>query len=107
ELGIVVRDVEAVTPFYRDGLGLEHIGDVETKLALNRRLAWGEDVLTLLQLFEPPTIAHPPRGTAGSATGFRYVVLRQDDGDLEEILARCEAAGGKAYKPIMEFETSR
>jgi hypothetical protein len=103
EIGIVVRDVEAVTPFYRDGLGLTHVLDLNTKLGLNRRFAWGEAVIVVMQLTEPPTVTHPPDGTAGHATGVRYVVFREDNLDLEAILERCEAVGGTGYGPIKEM----
>jgi predicted enzyme related to lactoylglutathione lyase len=104
EVGIVVRDLEAVTPFYRDGLGLTHVGDMQTKLGLNRRFAWGEHiVIVVMQLTDPPTIAHPSRGTAGEATGVRFLVLREDELELEEVLERCEATGGKPFAPIMDM----
>ena len=103
EIGIVVRDLEAVTPFYRDGLGLTHLGDRTTKLGLNRRFAWGDAVIVVMELDDPPTGVHPPHGTAGKATGVRFLVFREDELELEEVLERCEAAGGRAYAPIKEI----
>jgi predicted enzyme related to lactoylglutathione lyase len=103
EIGIVVRDLEAVTPFYRDGLGLTHVTDHTSKLGVNRRFSWGEGSVIVMQLADPPTISHPPHGTAGHATGPRFVILREDERELEEVLERCEAAGGKAYAPIKDL----
>ena len=103
EVGIVVRDLEAVTPFYRDGLGLTHILDFSSKLGLNRKFAWGDSAIVVMQLNDPPDLSHPPNGTAGNATGPRFVILREDKRELEEVLERCEAAGGRAYAPIKEL----
>jgi predicted enzyme related to lactoylglutathione lyase len=103
EICIVVKDLEAVTPFYRDGLGLTHVGDLRTKLGLNRRFKWHDDVIVVMQLDEPPTIGHPPGGTGGGATGFRFLVLRDDVNELEDVLERCIAAGGKPDRPIMDM----
>ena len=103
EVGIVVRNLEAVTPFYRDGLGLMHAGDFSSKLGLNRKFTWGDGAIIVMQLADPPTIPHPPDGTAGHATGPRFVILREDERELEEVLERCEKAGGRPYAPIKDL----
>ena len=103
EICIIVKDLDAVTPFYRDGLGLTHVGDIQTRLGLSRRFKWHDNVIVVMQLDEPPTIEHPPGGTGGGATGFRFLVFRDDVNELEDVLERCVAAGGKPVKPIMDM----
>jgi predicted enzyme related to lactoylglutathione lyase len=112
EVGIVVRDLEAVTPFYRDGLGLRHIMDLRMpfdeahavhnpRRGINRRLAYGANVVKLLQYDEPPTTANPPGGTFGIA-GLRYISLLAHD--LDEVLGRCVEAGGRVVIPVQEIQ---
>src|SRR5207237_8852156 len=55
EVGIVVRDLEATTSFYRDGLGLPHVADLPLPLGLQRRFACGDGIVKLIQLKEQPT----------------------------------------------------
>jgi predicted enzyme related to lactoylglutathione lyase len=102
QVGIVVRDIEAMTPFYRDGLGLEHLSDSSHEIGLMRRFACGDDgIVKLLQLADPPTASNPAGGIRGSSTGLRWLTVRVPN--IEETLSRCEAAGAKVVSPIEEW----
>jgi predicted enzyme related to lactoylglutathione lyase len=102
EVGIVVADLEAVTPFYRDGLGLTHVTDLELPFGVQRRFAWGDGIVKLVQFHQPPTTSNPPGGLLGGATGLRYFSLNVDD--IDQVLARCEQAGGKVAYPMEEYQ---
>jgi predicted enzyme related to lactoylglutathione lyase len=102
EVGIVVRDVDAVTEFYRDGLGLPHVADLPIPIGLQRRFAYQDSIIKLLQLEDEPTTSNPPGGVTGGATGLRWLTLQL--ADLEGVLERCEAAGGKVVMPIQQWE---
>jgi catechol 2,3-dioxygenase-like lactoylglutathione lyase family enzyme len=112
EVGIVVRDLEAVTPFYRDGLGLEHIMDLRMPFdavhgvynphgGINRRFAYGDNIIKLLQWDEPPTASNPPGGAFG-ITGLRYISLLAHD--PEEVLRHCVEHGGRIVIPLQEIQ---
>src|SRR5207247_2166484 len=71
EVGIVVRDLDATTPFYRDALGLRHVADLPLPLGLQRRFACGGGIVKLMQLDEAPITSNPPGGITGGSTGLR------------------------------------
>jgi predicted enzyme related to lactoylglutathione lyase len=102
QVGIVVRDIEAVTPFYREGLGLQHHSDFRPPAGLMRFFACNGGTLKLIQLAETPTAANPPGGIGGGATGLRWFTLAVPD--LEDTLQRCEAAGARVVQPIREWQ---
>lgn len=102
QVGIVVRDMEATTPFYRDGLGLRHINDLSPPIGLMRFFACGGGVVKLIQLTDAPTTSNPPGGIRGGCTGLRYFTVVVPD--IEETLRRCEAAGGRVVQPILEWQ---
>jgi predicted enzyme related to lactoylglutathione lyase len=101
EVGIVVRDLEAVTPFYRDGLGLPHVVDLPLGFGLMRRFACGDGIVKIVQLDDAPHTSNPPDGVLGGCTGARWFSVRVDD--IEEALTRCEAAGARVVQPIQEW----
>lgn len=102
QVGIIVRDIEAMTPFYRDGLGLEVIGDMSPPVGQMRFFSCGNDGLVkLMQLAEAPTTSNPPGGIYGTSTGLRWLTVRAPD--IEAVLARCEALGAKVVSPIQEW----
>jgi predicted enzyme related to lactoylglutathione lyase len=102
QVGIVVRDIEAMTLFYRDGLGLAHVDDLSPAIGQMRFFACGGDGLVkLLQLADPPTTSNPPGGIYGSSTGMRWFTVRVPD--IEGVLRRCEALGAKVVRPIEEW----
>jgi predicted enzyme related to lactoylglutathione lyase len=101
EVGVVVRDLESTTPFYRDGLGLAHVNDLTIPIGVVRRFACGDGIVVLVQLDEEATLSNPPGGVMGGCTGARWFSLRVDD--LEEVLKRCEAAGARVVEPIQTY----
>ena len=99
DIGIVVRDAEASLGFYRDVLGLDHLGTIEMPGGASMdQLACGESVIKLLRLLETPSASNPPGGSA-AATGFRYFTMIVDD--LDDVIHRCnEAAARTALGPV-------
>jgi predicted enzyme related to lactoylglutathione lyase len=103
EIGIVVNDLEAATPFYTDGLGLHHLVDLDLgPLGVQRRFAHGDAVIKLIEPPEAPELSNPPGGLEGGATGLRYATVAVDD--IEGVVARCEQLGAKIPYPIMEWK---
>lgn len=90
DIGVVIRDSAAALRFYRDTVGMEHVGDVEALTGMMHRLQWGSSVVKLTRPHEPPVAANPPGGFL-AGTGIRYFTLSVPD--LDGIVARCEAAG--------------
>jgi catechol 2,3-dioxygenase-like lactoylglutathione lyase family enzyme len=90
DAGVVVADLDATLPFYRDLLGLEEVGRRTTGWGTMVELAFGETVLRLLQ---PPTAPEPlPAPTAVNArAGIRYLTFPVSDFDAT--VAACTAAG--------------
>ena len=72
DIGIVVRDAEGSLGFYRDVLGLEHIGSIDMPGGASMdQLACDESVIKLLWLLETPSASNRPGGarpSPGSAT---------------------------------------
>ena len=63
DIGIVVRDAEASLGFYRDVLGLDHLGTIEMPVGASMdQLACDESVIKLLWLLETPSPATLPAG---------------------------------------------
>ena len=103
DLGIVVRDGDAMLSFYRDTLGLAHVADIPLPAALPagtmHRLACGETVLKLLRLDDPPSAANPSGGIP-TAAGIRYFTIIVDNlGDTVDAIA---AAGTPVVLPVTE-----
>jgi predicted enzyme related to lactoylglutathione lyase len=98
-----VRDLDAVTPFYRDGLGLVHVRDAVLPHGTQRRFACGGGVLKLLQPKQAPTGSNPP-GHKDSATGLRWFTLRVSG--IEQVIERCVALGGRVVQPLADWGTA-
>jgi predicted enzyme related to lactoylglutathione lyase len=96
-----VRDLEATTPFYRDGLGLQHVIDLELPFGVMRRFACGDGVVKLVQLNEPLEGANPPGGLMGGTAGLRWFTVTVEN--IEEAFERCLATGGHVVDPIHEW----
>jgi predicted enzyme related to lactoylglutathione lyase len=101
EVGIVVADLEVTTPFYRDGLGLRHVGDLTTGLGQMRRFACGDGVVNLQELNEGPIGSSAPGGAPARCTGMRWLTISVDD--IEAVFERCEAAGARVVQPVKDF----
>jgi predicted enzyme related to lactoylglutathione lyase len=101
EVGIVVGDLDAVTPFYRDGVGLSELGDIRTGLGRLRRFACGKSVIALQELDKGPTSHNLPGGAPAGSTGMRWLVIRVDD--INEVFERCKSVGGRVINPPRDF----
>ena len=92
DVGIVVRNGDAMLAFYRDVLGLEHFLTAPMPLGIPgtmHRVRCGTTVLKLVELSNVPAAANPPGGMLGG-TGFRYITFFV--ADLDALLARCRNA---------------
>lgn len=101
QVGIVVRDLEAVTPFYRDGLGLSVIADETPPIGRMRFFACGGGTLKLLEPTATPDAGNPPGGLTAGVTGLRWFTLAVSD--IEAACERCMAAGARLVEPIFEW----
>jgi catechol 2,3-dioxygenase-like lactoylglutathione lyase family enzyme len=101
QVGIVVNDLDAMTRFYENALGLRDIGDLEIPGGVMKRYRCGEGSVKLVHFEAGCHGANPPDGMLGGISGMRYLTL--DVGDVASTLARCEAAGHRIPVPLMEF----
>jgi catechol 2,3-dioxygenase-like lactoylglutathione lyase family enzyme len=91
DIGIVVRDPQAMLRFYRDVLELPFIAEVAMSGGMTMyRLRCGETVVKLVAFAKVPEAAAAPGGLSG-ATGIRYFTITVPD--LEAVVARCRDAG--------------
>jgi glyoxylase I family protein len=100
EVGVVVRDAEAMGAFYGDLLGLTRVSDLDFGGGTMRRYAHGDAIVKLVSVGEPK-LSNPPNGPAGDASGLRYLSIVVDD--LDGVLERCLARGRTVPVPKMEF----
>lgn len=101
DLGIVVRDIDACLPFYRDVLGLPVVMELDLPGGSHMwQLAVGPCVLKLVTHMSTPEATNPPGGSRGG-TGLRYWTMGVDD--LDAALAPCEAAGAPIPLPALEL----
>ncbi|HZN15968.1 MAG TPA: VOC family protein, partial [Acidimicrobiales bacterium] len=101
DLGIVVRDIDACLPFYRDVLGLPVLFDFKLPGGSHMwQLAVGQCVVKLVKHDPTPDATNPPGGTRGG-TGMRYWTMGVDD--IDAAMAPCEAAGAPIPLPVTEL----
>ncbi len=101
DLGIVVRDIDACLPFYRDAVGLKLLGDFDIPGGSHMwQLACGPSVIKLVTHQPTPEAANPPGGSNGG-TGMRYWTMHVDD--IEAAVAACEAADAPIPLPVLEL----
>jgi methylmalonyl-CoA/ethylmalonyl-CoA epimerase len=88
-IGIAVRDLDAILPFYRDILGLDTVPLDDSDGARIVGLAAGE---SLVELLESPDPASPiGKFIASRGPGIHHICFAVDD--LDATLTRCRAAG--------------
>jgi glyoxylase I family protein len=101
EMLLVVRDMDLMTQFYEDAVGLTHLYDFQTPGGLQRRFSIAEGAVFKIMKFDnTPDVSNPPGGIMG-ATGFRQLLLVVDD--LEKTVSRAEAAGATIVRPIQTY----
>jgi methylmalonyl-CoA/ethylmalonyl-CoA epimerase len=88
-IGIAVRDLETVLPFYRTVLGLEDVPLDDADGARIAGLAAGDSLVELLESKDPAS----PIGkfVAARGPGIHHICFAVDD--LDAALDRCRAAG--------------
>src|SRR5439155_15877655 len=88
-IGIAVRDLDAILPFYRDILGLEEVPLEDTDGAHIVGLSTGE---SLVELLESPNPESPiGKFVAARGPGIHHLCFAVDD--LDAVLKRCSASG--------------
>jgi methylmalonyl-CoA/ethylmalonyl-CoA epimerase len=88
-IGIAVKDLTAILPFYRDVLGMPEVPLDDADGARIAGLAAGE---SLVELLEPEKAGSPiDKFIEKRGPGIHHVCLNVDD--LDGTLARCKAAG--------------
>jgi methylmalonyl-CoA/ethylmalonyl-CoA epimerase len=88
-VGIAVRDLAAILPFYRDVLGMPEVPLDDADGARIAGLAAGD---SLVELLEPARPDSPiGRFLEKRGPGIHHVCFAVDD--LDDALARCRAAG--------------
>lgn len=102
DLGIVITDSEKALAFYRDLLGMEHVGDMPMPIGgggTMHRLQCGDSLIKLVNLTNTPPAS--PGGGIPGALGFRYLTLIVSN--LDEILGECAAARVNIVVPATEI----
>src|SRR4051794_23898814 len=88
-VGIAVRDLDAILPFYRDILGLETVPVHDSDGARIVALSAGD---SLIELLESPDPASPiGKFVASRGPGIHHLCFAVDD--LDATLDRCRSAG--------------
>jgi glyoxylase I family protein len=93
DLGIVVRDADAMLAFYRDTLGCYHEGSNPVPGGGTMHRLWAAETMIKLVAPDPaPEDANPPGGLA-AASGMRYFTFTVTN--LDEVHEACLAAGAE------------
>ena len=101
DLGIVVRDIDACLPFYRDVLGLPLVVDLKLPGGSHMwQLECGPCTVKLVTHDPAPEAANPPGGTRGG-TGLRYWTMGVDD--IDAAVSKCTAAGAPIPLPVLQL----
>lgn len=101
DLGIVVKDIDACLPFYRDVVGLQFLFDFDLPGGSHMwQLACGDSVIKLVTHSPTPEHPNPPGGSQGG-TGLRYWTMKVDD--IDAAVAACEDAGAPIPLPTLQL----
>lgn len=100
DLGIVVSDEQAALKFYRDGLGLEEIGELALPGGKMYRLKCGTTLIKLVK-FDAVPQSRPAGGGPMGALGLRYFTISVPD--IHTLMARLDAKGLKPFMKVTEF----
>ena len=88
-VGIAVRDLAAILPFYRDVLGMPEVPLDDADGARIAGLAAGESLVELLEAARPDSPIG--RFVEKRGPGIHHICFAVDD--IDDALARCRAAG--------------
>ena len=91
DLGIVVRDLDAMVVFYRDTLGLYYEGQNPIPGGGVMHRLWAAETMVKLVAPEPAPEAANPRGGLAAARGLRYFTFTVSN--LDEIHEACVRDG--------------
>ena len=105
QVGIVVRNPDAMVDFYEGLLGFEHLDDVPVPGVLIKRFTFGDAGLKLLVPDDEPTESNVPGGPTASVAGLRYLTIAVND--VAGMVERCLKAGCSVPMPTFEAEGSR
>jgi len=101
DLGIHVKDPAKSLAFYRDTLGFEQVGEMDMPGGMHMwRLMCGTSMIKLVNSERGPKAENPGGGIIG-ANGYRYWTISVSN--LDEIAAKCAAAGYKLAIPVTEI----
>lgn len=100
DLGLVTDNIEAMTTFYKDTLGLEleAVLDMPGGMQMTRLLA-GTSVIKLVTFPTAPEPQNPPGGIMGGR-GIRYFTITIDN--LTASVEACTVAGYACPIPVRE-----
>ena len=101
DIGIIVKDIDAMMKFYGEILGL----DLEATIPMPgggtmNRFKVGDSIIKLIALDPAPSAEAEPGGIR-AASGYRYWTIHVPS--LAEIIGKVEAGGGKVVVPIREI----
>ena len=101
DIGIIVKDIDAMMKFYGEILGL----DLEATIPMPgggtmNRFKVGDCIIKLIALDPAPSAEAEPGGIR-AASGYGYWTIHVPS--LEEIIGKVEADGGKVVVPIREI----
>ena len=100
DLGLVTDNLDAMTAFYQDTLGLELEGVLDMPGGVTMtRLRCGTTTIKLMRPKRAPESSNPPGGLGGGK-GIRYFTITVDN--LEEAVADCTRAGCKVPVSVRE-----
>jgi catechol 2,3-dioxygenase-like lactoylglutathione lyase family enzyme len=103
DVGILITDATASLAFYRDLLGLEHVGDVPLPADWHGTmyvLRCGDSFVKLVELDDIPAARPVEPDRLEAATGVRYWTIPVLNHD--EVVAECELAGVVIVRPPVD-----
>jgi glyoxylase I family protein len=101
DLGLVTNKPDAALTFYRDVVGLEHVGELNPMPGTSvQQMMCGSSMIKIIYNETPPA-ANAPAGGPQDATGYRYWTMFV--ANLQEVFDRCVKAGAKVAIPVTEF----
>ena len=100
DLGIVTNNADAMLGFYRDLLGFEEEPSTPFPMGGTMYRLWCGDSLIKIVAPDAAPEGKPPAGAIAEATGYRYWTIRLKN--VEEVVAKCEAAGVQIVVPMRE-----